>query len=132
MLQVADIIAKQRRIERQDKGTVEGVSFDRSAANVFQQYCQAALAFSIKRGGICYGTSKYGFGQYSLLQVVKHLGNRMQQSNVGLLGVCQQQETSNNVWQLSQPAPESSNHCSWRNWLQLLAILGACYVVGSC
>eukprot|EP00878_Enallax_costatus_P008492 GHUV01008876.1.p1 GENE.GHUV01008876.1~~GHUV01008876.1.p1 ORF type:complete len:370 (+),score=103.71 GHUV01008876.1:1393-2502(+) len=53
---VADIVAKQRRIERQEKGTVQSVSFDRGAANVFQQYCQAALAFSIKRGGICYGT----------------------------------------------------------------------------
>lgn len=57
-LQVADIVAKQRRIERQDKATVEGVSFDRNAANVFQQYCNAALAFSIKRGGILYGTSE--------------------------------------------------------------------------
>eukprot|EP00879_Flechtneria_rotunda_P011209 GHRR01011707.1.p1 GENE.GHRR01011707.1~~GHRR01011707.1.p1 ORF type:complete len:233 (+),score=91.74 GHRR01011707.1:411-1109(+) len=53
---VADIVAKQRRIERQGKATVEAVSFDRSAANVFQQYCQSALAFSIKRGGILYGT----------------------------------------------------------------------------
>jgi len=55
--QVADIMAKQRRVERQDKPAVEGVSFDRSAANVFQQYCQSALAFSIKRGGLLYGTS---------------------------------------------------------------------------
>lgn len=31
-LQVADIVAKQRRIERQDKPTVEGVSFEHSAA----------------------------------------------------------------------------------------------------
>uniref|UniRef100_A0A383VRV9 MPN domain-containing protein n=1 Tax=Tetradesmus obliquus TaxID=3088 RepID=A0A383VRV9_TETOB len=53
---MADIIAKQRRVERQDKATVEGVSFDRAAANAFQQYCNSALAFSIKRGGICYGT----------------------------------------------------------------------------
>lgn len=58
-MQVADIIAKQRRVERQDKPTVEGVSFDRSAANVFQQYCNSALAFSIKRGGICYGSSEW-------------------------------------------------------------------------
>jgi nuclear protein localization family protein 4 len=55
--QVADIVAKQRRVERQDKPAVEGVSFDRSAANMFQQYCQSALAFSIKRGGLLYGTS---------------------------------------------------------------------------
>lgn len=53
---VADIVAKQRRIERQDKPAVEGVSFERSAADVFQQYCQSALAFSIKRGGILYGS----------------------------------------------------------------------------
>lgn len=53
---MADIIAKQRRVERQDKAAVEGVSFDRAAANAFQQYCNSALAFSIKRGGICYGT----------------------------------------------------------------------------
>jgi hypothetical protein len=31
-VQVADIIAKQRRIERQDKPTVDGVSFEHSAA----------------------------------------------------------------------------------------------------
>ena len=55
--QVADIVAKQRRVERQDKPAVEGVSFDRSAANMFQQYCQSALAFSIKGGGLLYGTS---------------------------------------------------------------------------
>lgn len=42
----------------QDKPRVGGVSFDRGAANAFQQYCQAALAFSIKRGGICYGTGE--------------------------------------------------------------------------
>lgn len=32
LLQVADIVAKQRRIERQDKPTVDGVSFEHSAA----------------------------------------------------------------------------------------------------
>jgi len=53
---VGDIVSKQARIERQDKPTVEGVSFDRAAANAFQAYCQSALAFSIKRGGILYGT----------------------------------------------------------------------------
>lgn len=35
---------------------MESVSFDRNAANVFQSYVQSALAFSIKRGGILYGT----------------------------------------------------------------------------
>lgn len=53
---IHDITAKQRRIERQDKAHVESVSFDRNAANVFQSYVQSALAFSIKRGGILYGT----------------------------------------------------------------------------
>jgi hypothetical protein len=37
-VQVADIIAKQRRIERQDKPTVDGVSFEHSAAGEMM-YC---------------------------------------------------------------------------------------------
>ncbi|KAF8056357.1 NPL4-like protein 1 [Scenedesmus sp. PABB004] len=53
---VAQIVAKQRRIERQDKARVEAVSFDRGAANAFQTYLNQALAFSIQRGGILYGT----------------------------------------------------------------------------
>lgn len=53
---VSDVVAKQTRIERQEKGHVESVSFDRAAAVTFQQYVQAALAFSIKRGGLLYGT----------------------------------------------------------------------------
>ncbi|KAI8466686.1 MAG: NPL4 family-domain-containing protein [Monoraphidium minutum] len=57
---VHDIAAKQRRIERQDKPKVESCSFDRNAANVFQSYVQSALAFSIKRGGILYGTVDEG------------------------------------------------------------------------
>lgn len=57
---VHDIAAKQRRIERQDKAKVESVSFDRNAANVFQSYVQSALAFSIKRGGILYGSVDEG------------------------------------------------------------------------
>lgn len=35
---VADIAAKHARIERQDKAVVEAISFDRDAANMFQQY----------------------------------------------------------------------------------------------
>ena len=58
-VQVSDVVSKQARIERQDKPTVEGVSFDRAAANSFQAYCQSALAFSIKRGGILYGTGVF-------------------------------------------------------------------------
>lgn len=53
---MAAISAKQTRIERQDKAHVESVSFDRSAADVFQSYIKAALAFSIKRGGLLYGS----------------------------------------------------------------------------
>lgn len=55
-LTVEQIAAKQVRIERQEKPVVESVSFDRDAANMFQQYVNAALGFSIKRGGIMYGT----------------------------------------------------------------------------
>jgi nuclear protein localization family protein 4 len=57
---VEDIVAKQARIERQDKPHIDGLSFDRAAANVFQSYCQGALAFSIKRGGLLYGTGERG------------------------------------------------------------------------
>lgn len=53
---VEDVMAKQVRIERQEQPHVESVSFDRGAANMFQQYVQAALAFSIMRGGLLYGT----------------------------------------------------------------------------
>uniref|UniRef100_A0A7S0S117 MPN domain-containing protein n=1 Tax=Chlamydomonas leiostraca TaxID=1034604 RepID=A0A7S0S117_9CHLO len=53
---VADIEAKQVRVTRQEKADIEAVSFDRQAANVFQSYVQSALAFSIKRGGILYGS----------------------------------------------------------------------------
>ena len=41
---------------RQETPHCASVSFDRHAANVFQQYILGALAFSIKRGGILYGT----------------------------------------------------------------------------
>ncbi len=41
---------------------MESCSFDRNAANVFQSYVQSALAFSIKRGGILYGTGEGGWG----------------------------------------------------------------------
>ncbi len=54
--QVADVVSKWMRIERQEKATVESVSMDRHAANAFQSYLQSALAFSIKRGGILYGS----------------------------------------------------------------------------
>lgn len=50
------MVAAQTRIERQDAAVAKFVSFDRHAANVFQTYLSAALAFSIKRGGILYGS----------------------------------------------------------------------------
>lgn len=54
-LDVAGIMAKQVRIERQDSAHVAAVSFDRYAVHAFQQYVQSAHAFSIKRCGILYG-----------------------------------------------------------------------------
>ncbi|KAK6145686.1 hypothetical protein DH2020_022506 [Rehmannia glutinosa] len=50
-----DLIAKQMRITRQEKAHCELVSFDRNAANVFQQYVNENLAFAVKRGGFMYG-----------------------------------------------------------------------------
>lgn len=35
----------QVRIERQDKAAVESVSFDKQAANVFQQYVQGEWSY---------------------------------------------------------------------------------------
>lgn len=46
----------QTRIERQDTPHAASASFDFGAANAFQSYVASALAFSIKRGGILYGT----------------------------------------------------------------------------
>ena len=46
----------QTRIERQDAPHAASASFDFGAANAFQSYVASALAFSIKRGGILYGT----------------------------------------------------------------------------
>jgi hypothetical protein len=45
---VKDMIAAQTKIERQDASHTSAVSFDRHAANAFQSYVHAALAFSIK------------------------------------------------------------------------------------
>ena len=41
---------------RQETPHCTSVSFDRHAANAFQSYVSGALAFSIKRGGILYGS----------------------------------------------------------------------------
>jgi hypothetical protein len=54
-MDVATLMAKQVRIERQDTPNVSAVSFDRFAAHSFQAYVQSALAFSIKRCGLLYG-----------------------------------------------------------------------------
>eukprot|EP00803_Ostreobium_quekettii_P001724 evm.model.scf_441EXC.17 EVM.evm.TU.scf_441EXC.17 scf_441EXC:83479-85016(-) len=53
---VEEMMSRQMRIERQEHPKVASVSFDRHAANVFQAYVRTALAFSIKRGAILYGT----------------------------------------------------------------------------
>ncbi|CAM8894442.1 unnamed protein product [Rhodiola kirilowii] len=45
-----DLIAKQMRVSRQEQPNCELVSFDRDAANGFQQYVNETLAFAIKRG----------------------------------------------------------------------------------
>ncbi|CAM8897085.1 unnamed protein product [Rhodiola kirilowii] len=50
-----DLIAKQMRVSRQEQPNCELVSFDRDAANGFQQYVNETLAFAIKRGGFMYG-----------------------------------------------------------------------------
>eukprot|EP00249_Psilotum_nudum_P008165 c21083_g1_i1 orf=324-1562(-) len=51
-----DLIAKQTRIERQEKPHSNSASFDRDAANAFQHYVNETLAFAVKRGGFMYGT----------------------------------------------------------------------------
>lgn len=53
---VEKMVAAQTRLERQENAKCASVSFDGHAVNVFQSYIQSALAFSIKRGGILYGT----------------------------------------------------------------------------
>lgn len=54
-LDVAGIMAKQVRMERQDTAHIAAVSFDKYAVHAFQQYVQSAHAFSIKRCGLLYG-----------------------------------------------------------------------------
>lgn len=51
-----DLIARQMRIERQEKPHCRSLSFDRGTANEFQHYVHENLAFSVKRGGFMYGT----------------------------------------------------------------------------
>ena len=53
---IEEMVAQQVRIERQEKAVAASVSFDHSAANEFQVYVRSALAFSVKRGGLLYGT----------------------------------------------------------------------------
>lgn len=50
------LVASQVRIERQEKPVAASVSFDLNAANSFQAYVRSALGFSVKRGGLLYGT----------------------------------------------------------------------------
>lgn len=53
---VAELIAKQTRIERQDEAVCASVSVERHAANSFQAYINQGIAFSVKRCGYMYGT----------------------------------------------------------------------------
>lgn len=53
---IDDMIALQTRIERQEDPHATSVSFDRNAANFFQAYINESLGFSIKRGGVMYGS----------------------------------------------------------------------------
>jgi len=61
-MDVARMVAAQTRIERQDTPHAASASFDFAAANAFQSYVSSAIAFSIKRGGIMYGTGGWGVG----------------------------------------------------------------------
>lgn len=51
-----DLIARQTRIERQEKPHCASVSFDRDTASAFQHYVNESLVFALKRGGVMYGT----------------------------------------------------------------------------
>lgn len=53
---IEQMVASQVRIERQEKASVASVSFDHGAANCFQAYVRSALGFSVKRGGLLFGT----------------------------------------------------------------------------
>ncbi|CAG9461484.1 unnamed protein product [Pedinophyceae sp. YPF-701] len=53
---VNDLVARQVRVERQEAPKCTGVSFDTQAANAFQSYVSSYLGFSVKRGGVLYGT----------------------------------------------------------------------------
>lgn len=57
-MNIEEMVAKQTRIERQETPHTPSASFDFQAANAFQSYVSSALAFSIKRGGILYGTGE--------------------------------------------------------------------------
>jgi hypothetical protein len=53
---VERMVAAQTRLERQETPKCASVSFDAQAVNAFQSYVHSAMAFSIKRGGVLYGT----------------------------------------------------------------------------
>ena len=52
---VKDLVARQIRMSRQETPHVPSVSFDRQAANTFQQYVRSTLGFVVPRCGILYG-----------------------------------------------------------------------------
>lgn len=53
---IDEMVAQQVRIERQAKAVTASVSFDHNAAHAFQAYVRSVLGFSIKRGGLLYGS----------------------------------------------------------------------------
>lgn len=61
-MDVQRMVAAQTRIERQEAAACSSVSFDADAVHAFQSYVSAALAFSIKRGGILYGAGEGTYG----------------------------------------------------------------------
>lgn len=49
-------MAKQTRIERQEKAKIESVSFDRFAADMFQSYVQSEWCCADRRSGHALGS----------------------------------------------------------------------------
>lgn len=53
---VAQMVAKQTRLERQEAPDCSSLSLDGAAAHAFQHYVSAALHFGVQRAGDLYGT----------------------------------------------------------------------------
>lgn len=55
-MDIATLSARWARIERPKEGVCSAVSFDGRAVAQFEAYVSGYLAFTVKRGGIMYGT----------------------------------------------------------------------------